>query len=234
MAFAPPRTWSRRRDRRLSTCRDEAVGNRRFVQCVVGRGPLDLETCCLRARLAARPRRFQALEGGAAPGGAGAKRLRRGDLGVHGLFVLLCSQPAPGLPPPVGLPPRRGRGSHECPAYECLAARLFGRGYSRYHLRRSALHTTMARGTEARSSQSCDRSRRARLAGRLAGVGPDAIDATRRQKRQATKITHRELNGSSMFMSRSMLFDTDAMQPRAANDARGTTSTAQPPLPRCS
>ena len=67
------------------------------------------------------------------------------------------------------------------------------------HLRRSALHATMmARGTETRSSQYCERSRRARLAGRLrAGLmlgrasGDDAIDATRRQTRQARSYSSR-------------------------------------------
>ena len=42
---------------------------------------------------------------------------------------LLCAA-VPGLPPPVGLPPQRGRGSHECPAStnsRRLAARLSGR-----------------------------------------------------------------------------------------------------------
>ena len=160
LAFAPPQQWGRRRDRWFTSYRDEAVRDRRFVKCVVGRGPLDLETCCLRARLAARPRRFQALEGGAAPGGAGAKRLRRGDLGVHGLFVLLCSQPAPGLPPPDGLPPQRGRGSHECT--RMLAA--WRPGYSGRYSRstfgaRRSMQRWMARGTEARPSQYCERSR---------------------------------------------------------------------------
>ena len=143
MTLAPPHQRRWRRDRRLSTCRDEAVRYDSFVQGVVGRGPLDLAARRLGARLAARPRRFQALEGGAAPGGAGA-HLRRGDLGVHGLFVLLCSQPATGLPPPVGLPPQRGRGSHECT--RMLAAwrpGYPGGRYSRSHLRRSALHATM-------------------------------------------------------------------------------------------
>ena len=77
-----------------------------------------------------------------------------------------------------------------------------------------------------------------RLAGVLTGMacGSDARLARGgvNDKRDRHEVTHRELNGSSMFMSRSILFDTDAMQPRAANDARGTTSTAQPPLPRCS
>ena len=174
LAFAPPQQWGRRRDRRLSTCRDEAVGNRRFVQGIKSRGPLDLEACRLGARLAARPRRFQALEGGPAPGGAGAAlRLCRGDLGVHGLFVLLCSQPATGLPPPVGLPPQRGRGSHECRAHECSP---LGRAIRRalfalptFGARRSMQRWLAAPRT--RAGQSCERSRRARLAGRLAVVG---------------------------------------------------------------
>ena len=237
MAFAPPQQWGRRRDRRFTPSSDEAVGDRRFVQCVVGRGPLDLEARRLGARLAARPRRFQALEGGPAPGGAGAERLRRDDLGVHGLFVLLCSQPATGLPPPVGLPPQRGRGSHECA--RMLAA--WRPGYSRalfaLHLRRSALHTTMARGTEDPRGPVL-RAVPAGAAGRAIGCcWPHFLRAglmLARARQARRRLTHRELNGSSMFMSRSMLFDTDAMQPRAANDARGTTSTAQPPLPRCS
>jgi hypothetical protein len=86
LTLAAPQQWGRCRDRRLSTCRDEAVRDRRFVERIVGRGPLDLEARRLGARLAARPRRFQALEGGPAPGGAGAALcLRRDDLGFHGL-----------------------------------------------------------------------------------------------------------------------------------------------------
>ena len=239
LTFAPPQQWGRRRDRGPPPRRDEAVGNRRFVQCIKSRGPLDLEARRLGARLAARPRRFQALEGRPAPGGAGAQRLRRGDLGVHGLCAaVLAAGPAPAGRAAASARPRVAR----IPRARMLAAwrpGYSGGRYWRYHLRRSALHATMmARGTETRSSQYCERSRRARLAGVLAGVGhifcvrcysPDAIDA-----RDRHEVTHRELNGSSMFMSRSILFVTDAMQPRAANDARGTTSTAQPPLPRCS
>ena len=127
MPFAPPQQWGRRRDRRFTPSSDEAVRDRRFVQCEVGRGPLDLEARRLGARLAARPRWccLEALEGG--PAHQGGRRLRRDDLGVHGLFVLLCSQPATGLPPPVGLPPQRGRGSHECPRARMLGGEAIGR-----------------------------------------------------------------------------------------------------------
>ena len=52
----------------------------------------------------------------------GARR-RRGSASSSGRpwrpWFVLCSQPATGLPPPVGLPPQRGRGSHECRAHEC-------------------------------------------------------------------------------------------------------------------
>ena len=43
-------------------------------------------------------------------------------------MYVLCSQPATGLPPPVGLPPQRGRGSHECPRARMLA--VWRPGYS--------------------------------------------------------------------------------------------------------
>ena len=244
MALAPPQQWGRCRDHRLSTCRDEAVGDRRFVQCIKSRGPLDLEARRLGARLAARPRRFQALEGGPAPGGAGAQR--RDHLGVHGLFVLLCSQPATGLPPPVGLPPQRGRGSHECPAHKCspLGGQTIRAGAIRAPP--SALGAP-CNDDGSRHRDPLEPVLRAVPAGAAcrsigwgwpqylhAGLmlGSHAATTTKRQARR--RLTHRELNGSSMFMSRSILFDTDAMQPRAAKDARGTTSTAQPPLPRCS
>ena len=99
----------------------------------------------------------------------------------------------------------------------------------------------MARGTEARSSQYCERSGGRGWPGYWLGLaiyfacGSEArLARGDDDKRDRHEVTHRELNGSSMFMSRSILFDTDAMQPRAAKDARGTTSTAQPPLPRCS
>ena len=127
---------------------------------------------------------------------------------------------------------------HECSPLGGQAIR--GR-YSRstFGARRSTQRWLAAPRT--RAGQSCERSRRARLAGRLrAGLMLGSRERRRRHRRDPTtkrdrhEVTHRELNGSSMFMSRSMLFVTDAMQPRAANDARGTTSTAQPPLPRCS
>ena len=138
LTFAPPQQWGRCRDRRFTPSRDEAVRDRRFVQCIKSRGPLDLEARRLGARLAARPRWccLEALEGGPAPGGAGAQRLRRDDLGVHGVCggqpcwsAQICGWQAPCyvlLPPPVGLPPQRDRGSHECRGTNPrrLAARL--------------------------------------------------------------------------------------------------------------
>ena len=173
LAFAPPQQWGRRRDRRFTPSSDEAVRDRRFVQGVESRGPLDLEARRLGARLAARPRRFQALEGGPAPGGAGAAlRLRRGDLGVsHGLrgspvvaslwapAMCCCARAAPAGRAAASARPRVARMSRA----RMLAAwrpGYPGGRYSRYHLRRSALHATMmARGTETRSSQYCERSR---------------------------------------------------------------------------
>ena len=246
LAFAPPQQWGRRRDRRFLVPRRGRRGSP-CVQCERGRGPLDLEARRLGARLAARLALPRRSEGGPAPAAPGSVFVGS-DLGVHGLLLWLrlgpramCCAGRPGLPPPVGLPPQRGRGSHECPAHECspLGGQLFGRALSA--LPASALHATMmARGTETRSSQYCERSRRARLAGVLAGPagrrGATAQAPSTRPngRRDRHEVTHRELNGSSMFISRSILFVTDAMQPRAANDARGTTSTAHPPLPRCS
>ena len=190
LTFAPPQQWGRCRDRRFTPSSDEAVGNRRLVERIVRRGPLDLEARRVGARLAARPRRFQALEGSAAPGGAGAQRLRRDDLGVHG-FCCARSQ-ATGLPPPVGLPPQRGRGSHECPAARMLAAAWrpgYSGRYSRSHLRRSALHTTMAaRGTAEDPRGPVLRAVPAGAAGRSIARGDDdgAVLQPRRHRRDPT------------------------------------------------
>ena len=170
LAFAPPQQWGRRRDRRFTPSSDEAVRDRRFVQGVESRGPLDLEARRLGARLAARPRRFQALEGGPAPGGAGAAlRLRRGDLGVsHGLrgspvvaslwapAMCCCARAAPAGRAAASARPRVARMSR---AHD-LAARLFGRAL--FALPPSALGAPCnddGSRHRGRSSQYCERSR---------------------------------------------------------------------------
>ena len=152
---------------------------------------------------------------------------------------MCCAEPARAAPAgraAASARPRVARMSARTNARR-LAARLFGRALCALHLRRSALHTTMmARGTEDPRGPVL-RAVPAGAAGRTIVV-TRAIAQTPStrpdDRRDRHEVTHRELNGSSMFMSRSILFDTDAMQPRAAKDARGTTSTAQPPLPRCS
>ena len=108
---------------------------------------------------------------------------------------MCCAEPAR-LPPPVGLPPQRGRGSHECPAHECspLGGQAIRAGAIRattFGARRSMQRWPAARAPDPLGYQYCERSRRARLAGVLAGVGPDAIDATRRQERQARSYSSR-------------------------------------------